>query len=258
MRVALIGRSLRDIESTRQCILNEGGQALALAADVTDPRAIEGAVAAVTEHFGPVRLLVNNAGTYGTPATPLLHYDSDDWWRVMEVNVRGPMLLIRAVLRGMIESQRGCIVNLGSYAATQSSPGSSAYSASKAALCRLTESLAGELTGTGVTVFTVSPGLVRTDMTAQLPAARTYAEELWDPPGAVAGLVIRLMRGDADRLSGCFLHVRDDLDELLANSEHIARDELFRLRLVKLHGAIAAPPGKLHRSGRETRSSQSK
>jgi NAD(P)-dependent dehydrogenase (short-subunit alcohol dehydrogenase family) len=200
-------------------------------------------VSEVEDRLGPIDLLVNNAGRFQAVG-PLWELDPDDWWRELEVNLRGPLLCTRAVLPGMHVRGGGRIVNLASAAGTGSPPGASAYSAGKTALLRLTETLALELDGTGLSVFAIHPGTLRTPMNEELlrtrePALRRWApwfldlfdehrEDLLEP---VAELVLTLAAGGADALSGRFLSVHDDLDDLLARGAEIRRDDLLTLRL---------------------------
>ena len=108
-------------------------------------------------------LLVNNAGLAG-PIGPTWETDPDDWWRCLEVNLRGPMLCSRAVLPGMIARGGGRIVNVASGAGTFAIPYLGAYVTSKTALIRFTEILALETGQHGVKVFAIEPGTVRTAM----------------------------------------------------------------------------------------------
>src|SRR4029079_9248415 len=135
--------------------------AISVTVDVTDPGAVERMVREVEESLGSVDLLVNNAGSAG-PIGPTWVTDPDDWWRCLEVNLRGPMLCSRAVLPGMIARGRGRIVNVASGAGTQAIPNLSAYGVSKTALIRLTEIVAAEVASSGIVLFAIEPGTVRT------------------------------------------------------------------------------------------------
>jgi NAD(P)-dependent dehydrogenase (short-subunit alcohol dehydrogenase family) len=108
-------------------------------------------------------LLVNNAGQFG-PVGPIAITDPGEWWQTLEVNLRGPLYCVRAVLPGMLRRGHGRIINASSSSGFAAVPMLLAYSVSKAALYRLTENLAMETRGHGVTVFTIIPGLVRTAM----------------------------------------------------------------------------------------------
>ena len=193
------------------------GVALSLQADATDPAQTREAVARVESELGPLDLVVVSAGAFRAGGR-VWETDPDLWWSDVEVNLRGVQLALAAVLPGMIERGTGRVVVLGSGMGMTPTPGASAYSSSKAAVARLVETTAAELAGTGVTVLTVSPGMVRTDMTAAFPEGflaihpelREPAPEAWTPVERFLGLLRRIATGDLDALSGRFLHVRDD------------------------------------------------
>jgi NAD(P)-dependent dehydrogenase (short-subunit alcohol dehydrogenase family) len=234
--VAVTARTAAEIDETAAMITARGGRAIAVAADVADADGVTRAVAATEARLGPASILVNNAGVSG-PNTPLWETDPNDWWRTVEVNLRGPMLCARAVLPAMVRSGRGTIINIGSYAGIRpDSGGFGAYATSKAALVRFTDSLAASAGAHGVAVFTVSPGLVQTAMTDAIDLFQGVPQSEWSPPEAVAQLAVRLAAGDGARLNGRFLHVADDLDELLREADGIEREGLYTLRLLKLSG----------------------
>jgi NAD(P)-dependent dehydrogenase (short-subunit alcohol dehydrogenase family) len=204
---------------------------------------VEDAVAQVESALGPIDVLVNNAGRFHAVGA-LRDVDPDDWWREVEVNVRGPVLCTSAVLHGMLKRGAGRIVNVVSGAATVPLPGASAYGAGKTALLRLTETLALELDGTGVRIFAIDPGVLRTPMNEELLRTRAevlhrwapwflelFAEGREDSPEAAARLVVTLAEGRADQLSGRFLSIRNDLAEQLGRVETIRREDLLTLRL---------------------------
>lgn len=221
-RVAVSARTRTQVEETAEQI---GG--LAIEADVSDRAAVEAMVAQVERELGPIDLLVNNAGI-GLWEERAWELDQADWWHVFEVNVLGAYLCCHAVLPGMIERGRGRIVNTGSGAAYLPGSRSTAYSASKAALWRFGESLALQLEPYGIPVFTISPGLVRTDMTD----AAFGDDAPWTPPELAPRLVRALAGGRADRLSGRYIHAEhDDVEDLIARADEIARDDLNSIRL---------------------------
>jgi len=234
--VAVTARSTAEIDETAALITARGGRTIAVAADVTDADGVARAVAETETRLGSASILVNNAGISG-PDTPLWETDPDDWWRTIEVNLRGPMLCARAVLPAMVRSGRGTIINIGSYAGVRpDSGGFGAYATSKAALVRFTDSLAASAGAHGVGVFTVSPGLVHTAMTDASDLFQGIPQSEWSPPEQVAQLVVRLAAGDGARLNGRFIHVADDLDELVREADRIEREGLYTLRLLKLSG----------------------
>ncbi len=215
------------------------GAAIALPGDVTDRDAVSEAVRRTSAEIGSVDLLVCNAGRFGTGG-PLWESDPDDWWRDVEVNVRGVQLALWAALPGMVARGSGRVVVLGSGFGNSASPHGSGYGVGKTAVHRLVESVAAELAGTGVVAVTVSPGRVRTDMTLGFPAGFTshhpdYLEPPaggWAPPAAVAGLVLRVASGELDALAGRYVHITTDLGQALASGSGGNRPEAGTLRLV--------------------------
>lgn len=218
--VALAARS--DLSETAGLVEGAGRRALPLALDVTDGPAVEGAVARAEAELGPLDLVVSNAGT-DRAFGPLWETDAELWWGDVEIHLRGTYFVCRSVLPSMLERGAGRIVNVASNAARRPSPYNSAYGAAKAAILSLTESLAASLGGSGVSVFAISPGYVKTAMTERL--LELQEERGWFPhlvgretldPALASRLVLELASGKADRLSGGYFHALDDLDELLA------------------------------------------
>jgi NAD(P)-dependent dehydrogenase (short-subunit alcohol dehydrogenase family) len=227
MRVAVSGRSADLVEA----IADEVG-GLALVGDVSRPEDVAIWTGRVEQELGPIALLVNNAGIGGA-GTWFWEQDPDDWWRVLEVNVRGPMLCCRAVLPGMIERGAGRIVNVGSGGSylpvrNGSIALGTSYGASKAALGRFTELLAAQLWETGVRVFLISPGLVRTALTEPY-----FGDDApWTPPELAPRLVRVLASGRADALAGRYLHAEhDDVEELVERADAIVAEDLNAIRL---------------------------
>jgi 3-oxoacyl-[acyl-carrier protein] reductase len=165
--VAVLARSSDQIEETARLVRAEGGQALAVAADVADPAARARAVEAVTSVYGPVDVLVNNAGVV-SPLGASVTVDFAEWAAALDVNVTAVAALTFAVLPGMLERGWGRVVNVSS--GVVGSPGGmvggNAYATGKAALEAHTVNLAAELAGTGVTVNAYRPGSVDTAMQA--------------------------------------------------------------------------------------------
>jgi 3-oxoacyl-[acyl-carrier protein] reductase len=227
MRVAVAARSRDQIGKVAQEI---GG--IAVQADVSDQASVTEMVANVEGELGSVDVLVNDAGIAGPrEPKPIGEEDPADWWHVFEVNMLGTYLCCRAVLPAMIERRGGRIINVGSGAAyLPARPGmlaGSAYGPSKAALYRFGELLAGQLAGHGIALFTISPGLVRSEMTASLPD-----DAPWTPPELAPRLVRVLASGRADRLSGRYLHAEhDDIEELIGRADEIREQDLNAIRL---------------------------
>jgi NAD(P)-dependent dehydrogenase (short-subunit alcohol dehydrogenase family) len=236
--VAVAARSAHEIDEVAAAIGAAGGRAEALCTDVTDGIAVDALVHETSNRLGPPTLLVNNAGTW-RHVGPLATANPDDWWEDIEVSLKGAFLCTRAVLPDMLERGSGRIVNVTSYAGTEPRPHATAYAAGKAALLRLTDSLAAELDGQGVLTFAITPGFVRTRLVEDVASSgpgRTYLPELklredaLDPERA-AQLVVEIASGRLDPLAGRLLHVLDDFDALLLHSEEINAGDLYTLRL---------------------------
>jgi NAD(P)-dependent dehydrogenase (short-subunit alcohol dehydrogenase family) len=168
-------------------IAADGGRAIAVAADVAQVAALDAMVAGTEKEFGPVTILVNNAGIawQGTLDT----YDRAQVARMREVNVEGVINATRAVMGGMRARRYGRIVNVSSIAAIGTSlPGNAFYAATKAEVAMLTKRFALELGPDNVTVNAVAPGFVRTDMTQRGRGAQD-----WE--GTQARLASRAMMG---------------------------------------------------------------
>lgn len=245
--VAVLARSSQELQETLDLIAQNGGRAQAFVADVTDPSAVSRAFKEIERSMGEIDVLVNNAGVL-KPFGPLWENDADEWWRGMEVNVRGPMLCARAVLPRMIARRGGRIINISSGAGAMGAPYYSSYIASKTALIRMTECLALETAAHGLAIFAISPGTVRTAMSEYslespegqrwLPWYRRVFDEHIDVTAErPASLVLELASGKADVLSGRFLSVFDDLELLLRRSAEIEEKDLYMLRLPRLAGA---------------------
>jgi NAD(P)-dependent dehydrogenase (short-subunit alcohol dehydrogenase family) len=245
-RVALAARSGDELAETVSAVGAGGGVARGWTLDVTDLGAVGGVVAEAEAALGPVTLLVNNAGTAQEPG-PLWEADPGDWWRDLEVHVRGAFNCCRAVLPGMVERRRGRVVNIGSLVGARDEPYVTAYACAKAAFFRLTGTLAAETAGHGISVLCVSPGLVRTRMVEQSllgeagrrwrPQIRAVPPEEYTPAQRTGDLLVRIAAGEADPLSGRFLHAEDDLDELLADAGRVAAEDLLTLRLREWPGS---------------------
>ncbi|TMM02807.1 MAG: 3-oxoacyl-ACP reductase FabG [Actinobacteria bacterium] len=139
---------------------------LAVRLDVTDPASVARAVGEVEEALGPVDILVNNAGW--DEMRPFLETDEPFWDRVLDINLKGGLRMIKATAPGMVERGWGRVVNIGSDAGRVGSSLESVYSAAKGGVIAFTKTLARELARTGVTANTVCPGPTRTPMLAEM------------------------------------------------------------------------------------------
>jgi 3-oxoacyl-[acyl-carrier protein] reductase len=214
--VIVTGRTREEVEAVAEEI---GGEALV--GDVSKG-------ADVDRWFGEageLDLLVNNAGI-AIWESDAWEMDTDEWWHVFEVNVLGVYLCCRAVIPGMLERGRGRIVNVASGAAYLPGTSSTAYSASKAAVHRFSETLAAQLEGR-IPVFSISPGLVKTRMTEPFDD-----DAPWTPPELAPQLVLGLASGRLDKLAGRYLHAEhDDVDDVAARADEIVAEDLNAIRL---------------------------
>ena len=177
-------------------IERDGGRAFAIPADVADVEATAPLFAAVEERFGPVLVLVNNAGVRADGLSPQLN--DDDWQRVLDTNLSAAFRTTRRALGPMLRARFGRIVNVASVVGPRANPGQSNYAASKAGLIGFTKTVATEVARRGVTVNAVAPGFVETELTADvngdflnsIPARRAgTAEEV--------AACVRFLAGDA-------------------------------------------------------------
>lgn len=229
-RVGLVGRTRSSLDAVLHECAALGARAVAVPADVADRDRARAAVDTVVRDLGPVDLLVTNAGLRERAAAAPWEADPDDWWRVVETNLRGTFLLDRLVLPAMVGRGAGRVLHVGSGMGQRANPDWSAYAVSKAAVSRLTDSLAAALDGTGVTVLEVSPGLVRTDMTETMWGPPE--QQAWNPAQQVVDLAVRFAAGELDALHGRFVHaVRDDVDRLLRHADDLRAADARTLRL---------------------------
>jgi 3-oxoacyl-[acyl-carrier protein] reductase len=216
MAVAVSGRTAEQVETVAAEI---GGRALV--GDVTLREDVESWLA----ELGEVDLLVANAGVANFGGPPW-EDDLDTWWRTFEVNILGVHLCCRAAIPGMLERGGGRIVIVGSGSAYLPGQSETAYTASKAAICRYGETLANALRDR-IAVFVISPGMVRTEMTAG------FGDDVaWTPPECAPALVLALASGEFDALAGRYLHAEHDPPESLRGRvEEILEHDWNAIRL---------------------------
>lgn len=153
-------------EAVVQEIVNNGGEAIALHADVSQEVQVDSLIKTAIDKWGRVDILVNNAGI--TRDTLLLRMKLEDWQSVINLNLTGVFLATRAVSKIMLKQKSGRIINIASVAGQMGNPGQANYSAAKAGVIGFTKTVAKELASRGITVNAVAPGFIATDMTANL------------------------------------------------------------------------------------------
>jgi 3-hydroxy acid dehydrogenase / malonic semialdehyde reductase len=157
--VVATARRLERLQALRQEL---GPKLLPLELDVRDRNAVEAAIAGLPREFAAVDVLVNNAGL-ALGLNPAHQADLDEWEQMVDTNIKGLMYCTRALLPGMVERQRGHVVNIGSVAGEWPYPGGNAYGATKAFVRQFSLNLKADLVGTGVRVSEIEPGMAETE-----------------------------------------------------------------------------------------------
>ncbi|MBE3668050.1 3-oxoacyl-ACP reductase [Vibrio navarrensis] len=189
--------------------LGENGKGFAL--NVTQAESIEATLKAINDEFGAIDILINNAGI--TRDNLLMRMKDDEWSDILDTNLTSIFRLSKAVMRGMMKKRDGRIINIGSVVGTMGNAGQANYAAAKAGVIGFTKSLAREVASRGVTVNTVAPGFIETDMTRALndeqravTLANVPAGRLGDPR-EIAEAVVFLASPAAAYITGETLHV---------------------------------------------------
>lgn len=206
-RVVLVGRREAELNAVATQIEKAHGAAAVVPTDVTDPVAVEGLVKSVVRRFGRLDAAFNNAGT--TAYAPIEAITTEDFDRVMTTNVRGVWLLMKHEIEAMRAGGRGgAIVNTSSIAATGGTAGLSVYAASKGALDAMIRAAALEVGGQGIRINNVSPGLIKTPMTAGLQgealdhlAAHAALKRVGEPED-ISGVAVWLCTDEARFITG--------------------------------------------------------
>ncbi len=179
--------------------------------DVTDAAACEAVMKEIEKKFGPVSVLVNNAGI--TRDNLAMRMKDDEWDAVIDTNLKAVFRLSKAVMRGMMKARYGRIINITSVVASSGNPGQANYAAAKAGVAGMSRALARELGSRNITVNCVAPGFIDTDMTKALPDAQRDALLGQIPLGRlghsdeVAAAVAFLASPRAGYITGATLHV---------------------------------------------------
>jgi len=195
----------------RERLGNAGISGTGMALDVTDPDGISTVLNEISKGYGTPTILVNNAGITRDNLT--MRMKDEEWDQIIETNLSSVYRMSKACLRGMMKARRGRIINIGSVVGAMGNAGQANYAAAKAGVTGLTKSLARELGGRNITVNTVAPGFIETDMTAAMSEEQRGAlianvplERLGSPQD-IAAAVAFLASADAGYITGETLHV---------------------------------------------------
>lgn len=200
-RVVLAARSEEELLKVARFVADGGGEAMPVVCDLRRPEQIERLFGEADERFGPVDVLVNNAGR--VCATPLAELSFDDWQAMLDVNLSAVVLCCQQALRRMLPRRSGVIVNVASVAGlcgVPKLPGLTAYAATKGGVIQLSAALAAEVREQGVRVLSVSPGAVDTTMLREVvPEGLPGAMKAADVGRVIAGLV----EDESAAVNGC-------------------------------------------------------
>jgi 3-oxoacyl-[acyl-carrier protein] reductase len=188
-------------------IEESGGRAVALGGDIADSPVLDGHFATLEDAFGTVHVLVNNAGVRADGLSPQIK--DEEWARVIDTNLTAAFRATRRAIPPMLKARHGRVVNIASVVGIRANPGQANYAASKAGLVGMTKTIAAEVARRGVTVNAVAPGLIATDMTADLDGELLKVVPARRPgtPEEVAACVRFLASDAASYVTGATLTV---------------------------------------------------
>lgn len=162
VNVAIMGRDEKALEEAKSEIAETGVEVIAISADVSNEAGVQSAVKEAGEKFDSIDILINNAGIMGNG--PFLESNTEDFEKMMQVNVFGMYHMLKAVLPGMVEQKSGDVVNIASVSGLRSGPGGSLYSATKFAVVGMTEGLLKEMRPHNIRVSYLTPSAVNTSL----------------------------------------------------------------------------------------------
>lgn len=237
--IAIGARS--DLSSTKAAILKAAADAnrkepkvLCLNLEVTDATSVDAAVRAMTEAFGHVDVVINNAGILGEYAR-IADSSPDAWWEVYNVNLRGPYLITRACLPLLLQSELKTLITVSSVGAVRVMPTISAYQSSKLAVTRLMEFVAAEYGEQGVIAFSVHPGNILTDIVRNGEGMEEKLKAIFtETPQLCADSLVFLSKERRQWLTARYVNCTWDLVELCGEEkrEEIVKGDKLKVKLV--------------------------
>lgn len=244
--VIFCARTASDVAQTRAALaarLQPNQQLIAVTCDVSDPASVT-ALFDRAAQLGSLQAVVNNAGIYG-PIGPTEEVALADWTQAWQVNVTGTLLVCQHAVRVMKPQGRGKIINISGGGATNPMPRFAAYAATKAAVVRLTETLAEEYRADHIDVNAVAPGALRTRLTQQVLAAgpakagtdffaknKKWADEGADDPQRGAALCVFLASPESDGITGKLISAKWDPWSDPAKFRALATGDIYTLRRI--------------------------
>ena len=211
VKIILVARNTVDLDSVKELILSQGGEAETLAGDVSNTDSFSEIITNTVNNWEKIDILVNNAGV--TRDNIIMRMKEEDWDNVMDINLKGCFNGIQAVTRSMIKNKGGRIINITSVIGHIGNAGQSNYAASKAGIMGLTKSIAKELGSRNITVNAVAPGYITTDMTSELnddikeQIQSSIPLGRFGTPNDVANLVCFLASDEAGYITGQTVNV---------------------------------------------------
>ncbi len=209
--VVIVGRNGERAQTVAAQICEQGGQAMAVVADVSRIEDAQNLVKQTLDRWGKIDILVNNAGI--TRDNLLLRMSQAEWDEVLNINLKGAFNCIKSVVRQMMKQRQGRIINITSVVGQMGNAGQANYAASKAGLIGLTRSVARELASRNITCNAIAPGYIETDMTAALDEAVRQALQKQIPLNRlgqaedVAQVAVFLASDDAAYITGQVINV---------------------------------------------------
>ena len=188
VNVAIMGRDEKALEEAKAEIAKTGVEVIAVSTDVSDEAGVQTAVKEVNEKFDSIDILINNAGMMGSG--PFLESRTEDFEKIMQVNVFGMYHMLKAVLPGMVEQKSGDVVNISSVSGLRSGPGGSLYSATKFAVIGMTEGLLKEMRPHNIRVSYLTPSAVNTSLIGNTK----LQEDTMTQPEDIADIIVNNLK----------------------------------------------------------------